>query len=143
MRFATRAVQYRCATDQDTQSTCAGSRHVDKLVNNQANRIPRVKQPGPPAQEAAKAVSQRPFEIGTVPGHLDGGAVQRRRLIDQRKLGAGAFQKRLGDEKTKTEPEHRVVIAFSGSARLRPAVGDIGLAEPVQAPRAQIPGRRR
>src|SRR5262249_17079062 len=49
--------------------------------------------------------TERHLKISPVPGHADGGAVQRRRLIDQRELGPGAFQKRFSDEKAEPKPK--------------------------------------
>src|SRR5215469_380221 len=72
----------------------------------------------------------RSFKILPVPGHGDGGAMQRRRLIDQRELGPGALQKGLGYEKTEPEPKQRGFVGLR-TARTRPTMGDIGRAEPV------------
>src|SRR5215471_586080 len=73
---------------------------------------------------------ERSFKILPVPGHGDGGAVQRRRLIDQRELGPRALQKRLGDKKTEPKPKQRSFVGFR-TARSRPAMGDIGRAEAI------------
>src|SRR5947207_345191 len=73
---------------------------------------------------------ERRFKIVPVPGHGDSGAMQRRRLIDQRKLGPGTLQKRLGDEKAKAKPEQRGFIDIR-TARSGPAMGDIGRAEAI------------
>src|SRR5262245_24857574 len=70
----------------------------------------------------------RSFKILPVPGHGDGGAVQRRRLIDQRKLGPRALQKRLGDKKTEPKPKQRGFVGLR-TAGTGPAMGDIGRAE--------------
>src|SRR5271168_4728339 len=73
---------------------------------------------------------QRALEIGAVPAHSDTGAMQRRRLIDQRKLGAGTFQQGLGDEEPETQAEQSVLVAPRTTCA-RPPVGNIGSADPV------------
>src|SRR5262249_44204673 len=73
---------------------------------------------------------ERSFKILPVPGHGDGGAVQRRRLIDQRELGPRALQKRLGDKKTESKPKQRSFVSFR-TAGTGPAMGDIGRAEAI------------
>src|SRR5947208_16050900 len=73
---------------------------------------------------------QRPFKIFPVPGHGDRGAVQRRRLVDERELGAGAFQKRLGDKKAESETEQCGFIGCR-TAGAGPPMRDIGSAEAI------------
>src|SRR6516162_2383792 len=72
----------------------------------------------------------RRFKIFPVPGHGDGGAVQRWRLIDQRELGPGALQKGLGYKKTELKPKQRGFVGLR-TARAGPAMGDIGGAQAV------------
>src|SRR5262245_37963290 len=48
---------------------------------------------------------ERSFKILPVPGHGNGGAVQRRCLVDQRELGTGSLQKRFSDKEAKPKPK--------------------------------------
>src|ERR1700683_1487161 len=102
----------------------AASRGVarQQIVNNQANLITELSGRDRRLKGGRWRRDQRPLEIGTAPAHLDGGAVERRLLIHQRKPGPGAFQQGFGDEEAETEPKHRIVVAFSRPARRRPAV---------------------
>src|ERR1700722_15767783 len=109
----------------------AASRGVarQQIVNNQANLVTELSGRDRGLKRGRWGRDQRPLEIGAVPGHVDGGPVERRLLIRERKPGAGTFQEGFGDEEAETEPKNRIVVAFSRPARRRPAVGDGRLPE--------------